>query len=154
MFAAIAVTATTSATMPDASASVLVLNLLPGGREGFCLIGGCAGAGRGGRGGEPAGLAGARESRRAAAKSPQRPYLSAGDFARARTMTASTAFGNSGLRAVGSGTGSWTWANNVAMVSSRWNGRVPVSRTNATQASAYWSVRPSTRAALIRSGAQ
>src|SRR5690348_10534338 len=42
MFAAIALTAVASAMMPDASASVLILNRSPGGREGSGLVSGCA----------------------------------------------------------------------------------------------------------------
>jgi hypothetical protein len=40
-----------------------------------------------------------------------------------------------------------------AKLSLRWNGAWPVSNSNTAQASAYWSVRPSTGRPSICSGA-
>ena len=51
------------------------------------------------------------------------------------------------------GGGSDRWANISAAASSRRNGGSPASSSNAEQASAYWSARPSTARPWICSGA-
>ena len=77
-----------------------------------------------------------------------------GRFDSARAMTSFTVGDSSGRSRVTSGTASCRCANIVATVSERGNGSSPVSRTYATHASAYWSVRPSTCPPLICSGAE
>ena len=68
-------------------------------------------------------------------------------------MTAFTAGDSSGRRSVSDGGGLCRCAQMAAKLSLRWNGAWPVSNSNTAQASAYWSVRPSTGRPSICSGA-
>ena len=91
-------------------------------------------------------------ARSASANSRQLPYRSAGDFASARAKTASALAGNPGRQLDSAGGGSDSCAYMTAVASSRGNGGAPVSISNAAQASAYWSARPSTSLPSICSG--
>ena len=89
---------------------------------------------------------------RASAKSRHRAYLSAGDLASALAITWSAAAGRPGRRALSEGGGSDIWAEMTAIPFSRRNGGEPESISKLAQASAYWSVRPSSGRLLICSG--
>ncbi len=68
-------------------------------------------------------------------------------------MTSSRAAGRSGRMPVSAGGVLDNWAHMIARLSSRRNGGWPVSISNAEQASAYSSARPSTVRPSICSGA-
>ena len=90
----------------------------------------------------------------ASISSPTPPNRRAGSFAIPRSTTASSSGGIVGTNCDGAGGGRIRCAAIAATGSSSGNGSRPARHSNSTQASEYWSARPSTCSPDSRSGAR